>query len=55
MINMTGEMWLALGVIVGLYALSLIVGFIWLHFTSQPSNTQNKLNKLIKKGNTNGR
>jgi hypothetical protein len=52
MINMTGEMWLALGVIVGVYALSLVVGFIWLHYTSQPSNKQNK---LIKKGNTNGR
>lgn len=52
MINMTGEMWLALGGIVGVYALSLIAGFIWLHYTSQPSNKQNK---LTKKGKTNGR
>lgn len=47
---MTGEMWLALGGIVGLYALSLIAGFIWLHYTTQP-----KQNKLTKKGKTNGR
>lgn len=52
MINMTDEMWLALGGVVGVYALSLLVGFIWLHHTTAPKPKQNK---LIKKGNTNGR
>lgn len=52
MITMTSEMWLSLGIILGLYVLSLIVGFIWLNYTSQPSNKQNK---LTKKGKTNGR
>lgn len=49
---MTGEMWLALGGIVGVYALSLIAGFIWLHYTTAPKPKQNK---LTKKGKTNGR
>lgn len=52
MITMTSEMWLSLGIILGLYVLSLIVGFIWLNYTTAPKPKQNK---LIKKGNTNGR
>jgi len=39
---------IAVAGVVGIYLLSLVIGFIWLHFTTEPKPKQNKSNKKVR-------